>query len=71
MRIARIDVFGFPLTYVHGTYVMSHGREITSLDSTIVRVTTEDGTEGFGEVCPWGQPTCRRTPPGHERRWPR
>ena len=54
MRIARVDVFGYDLTYVHGHYVMSGGRVVESLPSTVVRVTTESGTEGFGEVCPLG-----------------
>jgi L-alanine-DL-glutamate epimerase-like enolase superfamily enzyme len=54
MAIARVDVFGYDLTYVHGTYVMSGGRVIERLASTVVRVTTDDGVEGFGEVCPLG-----------------
>jgi L-alanine-DL-glutamate epimerase-like enolase superfamily enzyme len=54
MRIARVDVFGFTLTYVHGNYVMSGGRVIASLPSTIVRVTTDSGIAGWGEVCPLG-----------------
>jgi cis-L-3-hydroxyproline dehydratase len=54
MRIARVDVYGYELTYIHGTYVMSGGREIVSLPSTVVRITADDGTEGFGETCPLG-----------------
>jgi cis-L-3-hydroxyproline dehydratase len=54
MQIQRIDVFNFDLTYVHGTYVMSGGRVVESLPSTIVRVTTDDGLTGWGEVCPLG-----------------
>jgi L-alanine-DL-glutamate epimerase-like enolase superfamily enzyme len=54
MRIVRIDVYGYDLSYVHGTYVMSAGRKIVTLPSTVVRVTTESGIEGFGEVCPLG-----------------
>jgi L-alanine-DL-glutamate epimerase-like enolase superfamily enzyme len=54
MRVARVDVFGYDLTYVHGTYIMSGGREIASLPSTVVRITTDDGVEGFGETCPLG-----------------
>lgn len=54
MRIARVDVFGYDLTYVHGRYVMSGGRVIETLPSTVVRVTTESGVTGFGEVCPLG-----------------
>jgi L-alanine-DL-glutamate epimerase-like enolase superfamily enzyme len=33
---------------------MSGGRVIETLPSTVVRVTTSDGVEGFGEVCPLG-----------------
>lgn len=52
--IERIDVFGYELTYAHGDYVMSSGREIRRLPSTIVRVTTAGGVQGFGESCPLG-----------------
>jgi L-alanine-DL-glutamate epimerase-like enolase superfamily enzyme len=54
LTIARIDVYGYDLTYVYGSYTMSGGRVIESLPSTVVRVTTSDGIEGFGEVCPLG-----------------
>lgn len=54
MKLARVDVFGYDLSYVHGRYVMSGNRVIETLASTVVRVTTEDGVEGFGEVCPLG-----------------
>src|ERR1700709_1710433 len=54
LKIARIDVYGYDLTYVYGSYTMSGGRVIDSLPSTVVRVTTTDGVEGFGEVCPLG-----------------
>ncbi len=52
--IERIDAFGYELTYAHGEYVMSSGREIRRLPSTVVRVTTRDGAQGFGEACPLG-----------------
>ncbi len=54
MKITRIDVHHFELTYVHGTYRMSGAREITALPSTLVRVTSDQGHEGWGEVCPLG-----------------
>jgi cis-L-3-hydroxyproline dehydratase len=54
MKIARVDVFGYDLTYIHGRYVMSGGRAIESLPSTVVRITTDTGVEGFGETCPLG-----------------
>lgn len=53
-EIARIDVFGYALTYAHGRYVMSSGRVVDSLPSTVVRVETRDGHCGYGESCPLG-----------------
>jgi len=53
-RIERIDLYGYDLTYVHGVYVMSGGRVIDRLPSTVVRVTTGDGVTGYGEACPLG-----------------
>jgi cis-L-3-hydroxyproline dehydratase len=52
--IRRIDVYGYELHYAHGAYVMSGGRTTTALASTLVRVTTENGLEGWGETCPLG-----------------
>src|SRR6185437_6048035 len=52
--IARVEVYGYELTYVGEEYVMSGGRSIGSLHSTVVRVVTEAGVEGFGETCPLG-----------------
>jgi L-alanine-DL-glutamate epimerase-like enolase superfamily enzyme len=54
MKIARIDIFGYDLHYVHGSYVMSGGRVVTALPSTVVRITTDEGMAGWGEVCPLG-----------------
>jgi cis-L-3-hydroxyproline dehydratase len=54
MKISKIDVFNFDLTYIHGVYTMSGGRDITSLASTLVRVTSDTGLVGWGEVCPLG-----------------
>ena len=54
MKIARVEVYGLDLTYVHGQYVMSGGRVIESLPTTYVRVITDDGISGWGEVCPLG-----------------
>lgn len=54
MKISRIDVFNFDLTYIHGVYRMSGGRDIRLLQSTLVRVTSDTGVSGWGEVCPLG-----------------
>ncbi|GAA3764918.1 mandelate racemase/muconate lactonizing enzyme family protein [Streptomyces tremellae] len=50
-QIVAIDIYGYTLTYAHGEYVMSSGRAATSQESTLVRITCEDGTHGWGEVC--------------------
>ena len=52
--IERVEVYGYELTYAHGSYVMSEGRAVDGLPSTIVRVVTVDGLAGYGEVCPLG-----------------
>lgn len=49
MKIAAIDVYGYELTYAHGEYVMSSGRAAQRQASTLVRVRTDDGLEGWGE----------------------
>ena len=54
MKIARIDVFHYSLTYRHGEYVMSGGRASSAQDSTVVRLVTDEGLEGWGEVSPLG-----------------
>jgi cis-L-3-hydroxyproline dehydratase len=52
MRIARVDVFAHELTYVDGAFELSRGRTAAVESSTLVRVTTDDGLEGWGEACP-------------------
>ncbi|WP_031409537.1 mandelate racemase/muconate lactonizing enzyme family protein [Thiomonas sp. FB-Cd] len=54
MKITAIEVYNFDLTYVHGVYTMSGGRDVTVLPSTLVRVISDSGHEGWGEVCPLG-----------------
>lgn len=53
-RIERVDGYGYDLTYAHGDYVMSGGRVVNRLPSTIVRITTRAGVTGYGEACPLG-----------------
>ena len=48
LRIARVDVFGYDLRYAHGEYVMSGGRSVTSLPSTVVRLEADTGVVGLG-----------------------
>ncbi len=52
--IDRVEVFGYDLSYKHGDYVMSSGRVVGLLPSTVVRITTQGGIQGYGEACPLG-----------------
>jgi L-alanine-DL-glutamate epimerase-like enolase superfamily enzyme len=51
MKIAAVEAFGYELTYAHGEYVMSKGRAAQSQGSTLVRIRTDGGLEGWGETC--------------------
>lgn len=54
MRISRIDLYAIDLPYSGGVYRLSGGRTYESFDASIVRVTCDDGTEGWGESTPFG-----------------
>lgn len=54
LKIERIDVFKVDLPYSGGVYLLSGGREYRSFDATFVRITANDGTEGWGESTPFG-----------------
>ena len=54
MRITRILVWQFTLP-LSEPYWLSGGRlKFEELDSTFVRVETDEGIVGWGEACPWG-----------------
>lgn len=53
MRIQQIAIYTYPLTVAKGTYSMSHG-QIDSVESVLVKVTTDTGLVGWGETCPLG-----------------
>ena len=54
MRIARISAYQVDLPLHEGRYAWSGGKSVTVFDSTIVRVETDEGCAGHGEVCPLG-----------------
>ena len=54
MKIIQVDIFGYDLSYRYGNYVMSGNQIVTHLPSTVVRVISDTGIEGWGEVCPLG-----------------
>jgi L-alanine-DL-glutamate epimerase-like enolase superfamily enzyme len=54
MRITRILAYQVDLPLHEGSYKWSGGKSVTVFDSTVVRVETDDGVVGHGEVCPLG-----------------
>ena len=54
MKIVGFDCFGYELGYAHGEYVMSGGRAAASQTGTLVRLRTDEGVTGWGEITPLG-----------------
>ncbi|MDB5310869.1 MAG: hpbD [Gemmataceae bacterium] len=54
MRITRISAYRVELPLREGSYKWSGGKTVTVFDSTVVRVDTDAGLTGWGEVCPLG-----------------
>ena len=54
MKITRILAYRVELPLHETTYKWSGGKSVTVFDSTIVRVETDTGYCGHGEVCPLG-----------------
>lgn len=54
MKICRISAYQADLPLVEGPYNWSGGNTVTVFDSTIVRIDTDEGLSGYGEVCPLG-----------------
>lgn len=54
MKITRILAYRVDLPLHEGSYKWSGGKSVSVFDSTIVRVETDCGLAGHGEVCPLG-----------------
>ena len=54
MKISGITVYQVDLPVRDGGFRQSSGRVWRSLESTIVRIDTDDGVTGWGEACPFG-----------------
>jgi L-alanine-DL-glutamate epimerase-like enolase superfamily enzyme len=54
MKITRIAAYRVELPLREGRYSWSGGKSVTVFDSTVVRVDTDAGLTGWGEVCPLG-----------------
>ncbi len=51
MKITRISLWHVPLTS-HATYYMADGKTCDSVESVVLRLDTDSGLSGWGEVCP-------------------
>lgn len=54
MKIKRISAYQVDLPLAEGPYNWSGGNSVSVFDSTIVRIETDTGIAGYGEVCPLG-----------------
>ena len=52
MRIARIAVYAYELSFAGHAFLFSRGRSVGRESSTLVQVTTDTGLSGWGEACP-------------------
>jgi L-alanine-DL-glutamate epimerase-like enolase superfamily enzyme len=54
MRITKISAYQVDLPLHEGSYNWSSGKSVSVFDSTVVKVETDEGITGYGEVCPLG-----------------
>jgi L-alanine-DL-glutamate epimerase-like enolase superfamily enzyme len=54
VKIIGVDCYGYDLHYAHGEYVMSGNRAASTEIGTLVRLRTDDGLDGWGEITPLG-----------------
>ena len=53
VKVVGIDIYAHRLPVVGGSYRIASS-EVSELDSTLVRLTTDEGHVGWGETCPVG-----------------
>jgi cis-L-3-hydroxyproline dehydratase len=54
MKVQELACYAVDIPTQHDTYVMSHDRVLTAFPTTVVKLTAEDGTVGWGEACTLG-----------------
>lgn len=54
MKISGITVYQLDLPLLEGRYAWADGKYVDIFDSTVVRIETNGGVDGVGEVCPLG-----------------
>lgn len=55
MKISNVTLFRAGISFAGTTYKLSGGRSYEALESTLVRIDTDSGVSGWGEICPWGR----------------
>jgi L-alanine-DL-glutamate epimerase-like enolase superfamily enzyme len=53
MKISSISIYGLQLP-LSAPQVLSRGRVFNRFESTFIKIDTDQGITGWGEVCPWG-----------------
>ena len=51
MKITRLSLWHVPLTS-HEAYYMADGKTCDTVETVVLRVETDEGIDGWGEVCP-------------------
>jgi L-alanine-DL-glutamate epimerase-like enolase superfamily enzyme len=54
MKITRIDIYQISYKLLEEKYAWAKGHFVSSFLSTIVKISTDEGITGYGEVCPLG-----------------
>lgn len=63
MKITRISLFAFELP-LRETQVLSRGRTFERFGASVIRIDTDEGVTGWGEVTPWGSSYLAAFPGG-------
>lgn len=54
MKITSLSAYQVDLPLHEGNYAWSGGKSVQVFDSTVLKIETDQGVTGFGEVCPLG-----------------
>ena len=69
MAIVRVTAWRQDQPFRDGPYVCSGNRVALGFESTIVRIETDDGVTGWGEMSPLGSIYRRPSPPARGPAW--
>jgi cis-L-3-hydroxyproline dehydratase len=64
MKISSLDVYQVQYGLADTRYAWSGGHAVTGFTTTVVRLSTDEGLTGFGEVCPLGSGYMEAHPAG-------